>query len=202
MRAAFFNPNRAIEYLLNGIPENVQAQQRQAAPAPAAGGDAPTQAQPTTQAPTSDQPATVPDDDGINLFEAAAQAGQQGTGLRSGQGQTRSAPTATAGQGGQLDLSVLRNNAQFQQLRQLVQQQPAMLEPILQQLAEGNPQLAQMISQNPDQFLQLLSEVRISYHFQLPFTSIHYAWPQLLPPNLTSLTIIPGRRRRQYRRDG
>jgi len=33
-----------------------------------------------------------------------------------------------------------------------------MLEPILQQLAEGNPELAQMIGSNQDQFLQLLAE--------------------------------------------
>lgn len=33
-----------------------------------------------------------------------------------------------------------------------------MLEPILQQVGAGNPQLAQLIGQNPDQFLQLLSE--------------------------------------------
>ena len=33
-----------------------------------------------------------------------------------------------------------------------------MLEPILQQLGAGNPQLAQLISANPEQFLQLLGE--------------------------------------------
>ena len=33
-----------------------------------------------------------------------------------------------------------------------------MLEPILQQVAAGNPQLAQLIGGNPEQFLQLLSE--------------------------------------------
>jgi UV excision repair protein RAD23 len=33
-----------------------------------------------------------------------------------------------------------------------------MLEPILQQVGAGNPQLAQLIGQHPDQFLQLLSE--------------------------------------------
>jgi UV excision repair protein RAD23 len=33
-----------------------------------------------------------------------------------------------------------------------------MLEPILQQVGAGNPQLAQLIGQNRDQFLQLLSE--------------------------------------------
>jgi UV excision repair protein RAD23 len=52
----------------------------------------------------------------------------------------------------------LRNNPQFQQLRQIVQTQPRMLEPILQQVGAGNPALAQLIGQNPDQFLQLLAE--------------------------------------------
>jgi UV excision repair protein RAD23 len=33
-----------------------------------------------------------------------------------------------------------------------------MLEPILQQLGAGNPQLAQLIAQNPEQFLNLLGE--------------------------------------------
>ena len=33
-----------------------------------------------------------------------------------------------------------------------------MLEPILQQVGAGNPQLAQLIGANPDQFLQLLAE--------------------------------------------
>ena len=33
-----------------------------------------------------------------------------------------------------------------------------MLEPILQQVGAGNPQLARLIGENPDQFLQLLSE--------------------------------------------
>jgi len=61
-----------------------------------------------------------------------------------------------AATGGNLDF--LRNNAQFQQLRQIVQQQPQMLEPILQQVGAGNPQLAQMIASRPDEFLQLLAE--------------------------------------------
>jgi len=33
-----------------------------------------------------------------------------------------------------------------------------MLEPILQQVAAGNPQIASIIGQNSDQFLQLLGE--------------------------------------------
>lgn len=94
------------------------------------------------------------------MFEAAAQAGQG----RGGAGGARSGTTgaaAGAGAGGALgsnSLDFLRNNPQFQQLRQVVQQQPQMLEPILQQVGAGNPQLAQLITNHPEQFLQLLAE--------------------------------------------
>lgn len=99
----------------------------------------------------------------VNLFDLAAQAQGGGRGgAGAGAGARGAAAPAAAGAGdanrdlGNLDF--LRNNAQFQQLRQIVQQQPGMLEPILQQLGAGNPQLAQLISQNPNQFLQLLGE--------------------------------------------
>ena len=85
------------------------------------------------------------------MFEAAAQAGEGGgRGARSG--------GAGGAAGGDANLDFLRNNPHFQQLRQLVQQQPQMLEPILQQVAAGNPQIAQIIGQNSEQFLQLLAE--------------------------------------------
>ena len=72
---------------------------------------------------------------------------------------TPGADTGAPGAAGGLNnLDFLRNNPQFQQLRQIVQTQPRMLEPILQQVGAGNPQLAQLIGQHPDQFLQLLSE--------------------------------------------
>jgi len=151
MRAAFFNPDRAVEYLLTGIPDSARQEQAQAAqqnapasPTPAARGN-PGGA--TTQS-GGDEP--------INLFEAAAQAGQNrggGGGARSG-----GAGGATGGALNANSLEFLRNNPQFQQLRQVVQQQPQMLEPILQQVGAGNPQLAQMIAENPEQFLQLLAE--------------------------------------------
>ncbi|KAJ9217751.1 hypothetical protein DTO166G4_555 [Paecilomyces variotii] len=143
MRAAFYNPDRAIDYLLNGIPDNIQQEQRAAAAAPA------------------EQPAAAPSggatatggDEPVNLFEAAAQAG-------TGQGAGRGARGGAGAAGGEAlaNLDFLRNNPHFQQLRQLVQQQPHMLEPILQQVGAGNPQLAQLIGQNQEQFLQLLSE--------------------------------------------
>ncbi len=161
MRAAFFNPDRAIEYLLSGIPENVQAEQRQGG-APRGGGAATSPAPATTGTapPTSPPAAETGSDEPLNLFEAAAQAGQGQGGARGGAGARSGAAAAAAGgQGAPVNMDFLRNSPHFQHLRQLVQQQPAMLEPILQQVAEGNPQLAQMIGQNQDQFLQLLSEV-------------------------------------------
>ncbi|KAL1969029.1 hypothetical protein VTN77DRAFT_863 [Rasamsonia byssochlamydoides] len=148
MRAAFFNPDRAIEYLLNGIPEDLQREQQQAQAA-AAG---------ATQATTPSTGANAPaagGDEPVNLFEAAAQAGA-GQGGAAGRGARAGGQGAEAAALGNLDF--LRNNPHFQQLRQLVQQQPQMLEPILQQVGAGNPQLAQLIGQNQEQFLQLLAE--------------------------------------------
>ncbi|TVY50350.1 UV excision repair protein rhp23, partial [Lachnellula cervina] len=158
MRAAFYNSERAIEYLLTGIPENLQQEQRATAPAEEA--SSPTPAAANLGAEGGEEP--------INLFEAAAQAGAGG---RGGAGAARGGAAAAgaasllagagagAGAAGGLgNLDFLRNNPQFQQLRQVVQQQPQMLEPILQQVGAGNPQLAALIGQHPEQFLQLLSE--------------------------------------------
>ncbi|KAH7037733.1 XPC-binding domain-containing protein [Microdochium trichocladiopsis] len=147
LRAAFFNVDRAVEYLLTGIPENVQQSQSQSAAQ---------QVPPPPPAAPSAAPASgdAEGDGGINLFDLAAQRG----GARGG------ANPASPGAGGAPgtrdlgNLDFLRNNPQFQQLRQVVQQQPQMLEPILQQLGAGNPNLAQLITQNPEQFLNLLGE--------------------------------------------
>ncbi|KAI9782011.1 MAG: hypothetical protein M1816_002120 [Peltula sp. TS41687] len=178
MRAAFFNPDRAVEYLLNvrealdlmdllaelssrqGIPESIQQEQRQLSQPPAAASAQTTTTSSTPAAGTTNVAASSDDtsDQPINLFEAAAQAGRSsgGSGGRSG---GSGGATGGAGAGGAAgNLEFLRNNPQFQQLRQVVQQQPHMLETILQQVGAGNPQLAQLISQHPDQFLNLLSE--------------------------------------------
>ncbi|VUC26442.1 unnamed protein product [Clonostachys rosea] len=143
MRAAFNNPDRAVEYLLTGIPDNIQQEQQQRQAAAAAAPQAP----PAASAPS----AQGGEGGNVNLFDLAAQQGGTGRSAASN-------PSATAQAGDLGNLDFLRNNAQFQQLRQVVQQQPQMLEPILQQLGAGNPQLAQLIASNPDQFLQLLGE--------------------------------------------
>ena len=155
-----------------GIPENAAHEEApRQAPQPAAA--SPAQQTVTTNstpaAPAAD--ATEGDDAPVNLFEVAAQAGRNtggGSTAARGAGAAADLPnleglTATdaaqGGAGGRAGtLDFLRNNPQFQQLRQIVQTQPRMLEPILQQVTNGNPQLAQLIGQNPEQFLELLSE--------------------------------------------
>ncbi|KAJ6781439.1 hypothetical protein PWT90_08451 [Aphanocladium album] len=121
MRAAFYNPDRAVEYLLTGIPDNIQ-QEQQARQAAAAAASATPAAPQTTQTGGGDE-----EGGSVNLFDLAAQHGGSG-GARGG-----GAEAGAAGVGADLDF--LRTNPQFQQLRQVVQQQPQMLEPILQQLA-------------------------------------------------------------------
>ncbi|RKP06185.1 XPC-binding domain-containing protein [Thamnocephalis sphaerospora] len=106
MRASFNNPDRAVEYLMTGIPEGLDAAPATEAAAPptaATGGDT-------------------------------------------------AAPESTG------DLSFLRSNPHFQQLRQTVQQNPALLQPLLAQLAHANPRLMQAIEENQQAFMQLLLE--------------------------------------------
>jgi len=139
LRASFNNPDRAVEYLMSGLPPTaelvpgptpVPAQQPTAASRPAA--------QSPTQAPSGSQ-AAIPG----NLFSMAAAQAQQ----------AQQASGATAG--GPFDF--LRN-PQFNNIRQLVQQNPSLLQPVLQHLGASNPQILQRISQNQAEFMRLLNE--------------------------------------------
>ncbi|ORX36538.1 UV excision repair protein Rad23, partial [Anaeromyces robustus] len=136
MRASFNNPDRAAEYLMTGIPEHLLPQNPPAQPAAqAAAQPAATQGStPATAAATENQP--------VNLFEAAANA----------------ARPAGAAAGGQNNLAFLNNNPEFQRLRELIHTNPQLLQPILQQLGQSNPELMEVISANPDAFVRLLEE--------------------------------------------
>ncbi|KFZ51808.1 UV excision repair protein RAD23 B, partial [Podiceps cristatus] len=116
LRASFNNPDRAVEYLLMGIPGDNQAV---AEPPQAASSGAP-------------QSSSV----------AAAVA---------------TIPTTTSSLGGH-PLEFLRNQPQFQQMRQIIQQNPSLLPALLQQIGRENPQLLQQISQHQEHFIHMLNE--------------------------------------------
>ena len=60
--------------------------------------------------------------------------------------------------GAEDSLAFLRSQPQFAQMRQLIQQNPALLAPLLQQLAQSNPQLLQLINENQAEFYNMISE--------------------------------------------
>ncbi|XP_060205310.1 ubiquitin receptor RAD23b isoform X1 [Lycium barbarum] len=130
LRAAYNNPERAVDYLYSGIPETAEV----AAPVARGGVNsaAGTTAPPT--APSSGAPNSAP----LNLFPQENVAGAGGAGLGS--------------------LDFLRNNQQFQALRSMVQANPQILQPMLQELGKQNPQLLRSIQEHDQEFLQLINE--------------------------------------------
>lgn len=125
LRAAYNNPERAVEYLYSGIPVTAEI------PVPAGQGTHNTD---STASALSGLPNTAP----LNMFP-------QGGSLASG-----------GGDAGTLDF--LRSNQQFQALRDMVQANPQILQPMLQELSKQNPQLLRLIQENHAEFLQLLNE--------------------------------------------
>ena len=55
-------------------------------------------------------------------------------------------------------LEFLRSQPQFQQMRQVIQQNPQLLNAVMQQIGQNNPQLLQLITQNQEQFVRMLNE--------------------------------------------
>ncbi|KAK1805880.1 hypothetical protein P4O66_012940, partial [Electrophorus voltai] len=104
LRASYNNPDRAVEYLLMGIPTELeQPPQDVVRPTPA------------TERPQPPPAAT---------------------------GAMSALPQDPPASGNPLEF--LRNQPQFQQMRQIIQQNPALLPALLQQLGRDNPQLLQV----------------------------------------------------------
>jgi len=133
LKASFNNPDRAVEYLLTGIPPSALAEA--GPPAPAGGGA-------STEGEADAPEATV----------AAAGGGGSGAGGGSGSSGTGEPQTAEEA------LAFLRDQEQFQQMKALLQQNPNMLNAVLQQIGSSNPQLLQLISQNQEAFIRMINE--------------------------------------------
>lgn len=137
MRAAFNNPERAVEYLTTGIPPALQAV-AQAPAAPAAAAAPPAGGAVAAPAPAAVGPAAQP----FNMFGGPAPA---------------AAAAAAAGGGGGA-LAFLHQNPQFRVLRQMLRGNPDMLPNILQELGRTNPLHLQAIQNNQPEFLRFMSE--------------------------------------------
>lgn len=116
LRASFNNPDRAVEYLMNGIPEDVAA-------------------------------------------NAASEA--ESDDEAEGEGEITQAAIADAAAAANVDLSnnplaFLRQNPQFAQLMFVVQQNPRLIGPLLEQISQSNPEVFELITENQDAFMELL----------------------------------------------
>ncbi|XP_016484855.2 ubiquitin receptor RAD23d-like isoform X1 [Nicotiana tabacum] len=134
LRAAFNNPERAIEYLYSGIPEQAEIPPPAPAPAPASG----QAVDPPVQASQPAVPSGGPNANPLDLFP---------------QGLPNVGSNAGAG-----NLDFLSNSPQFQALRAMVQANPQILQPMLQELGKQNPQLMRLIQEHQADFLRLINE--------------------------------------------
>ncbi|XP_022733102.1 ubiquitin receptor RAD23c-like isoform X2 [Durio zibethinus] len=137
LRAAYNNPERAVEYLYSGIPEQDEAPP--VARAPVVGQTTNPLAQPQQPAQTAPVPSSGPNANPLDLFPQGL-PNMGAAGARAG------------------NLDFLRNSPQFQALRAMVQANPQILQPMLQELGKQNPNLMRLIQEHQADFLRLINE--------------------------------------------
>ncbi|KAB1994085.1 hypothetical protein E1A91_D13G077700v1 [Gossypium mustelinum] len=137
LRAAYNNPERAVEYLYSGIPE--QAEATPVAHAPVVGQTTSPAEPPQQPAQMAAIPTSGPNSNPLDLFpQGLPNMGASGAGAGS--------------------LDFLRNSPQFQALRAMVQANPQILQPMLQELGKQNPNLMRLIQEHQGDFLRLINE--------------------------------------------
>lgn len=79
-------------------------------------------------------------------------------------------------------LEFLRNQPQFQQMRQIIQQNPALLPALLQQLGRDNPQLLQVSMHHTVQFIYYINWSHSSKATFTQQAQVAWMWFFFLPP--------------------
>ncbi|KAF7814585.1 ubiquitin receptor RAD23b-like [Senna tora] len=134
LRAAYNNPERAVDYLYSGIPEAAEV----AIPVAHYPASQTTETGGATAGAVSGAPNSSP----LNMFP-----------------QLKHFQETISGDGAALgSLDFLRNNPQFRALRTMVQSNPQILQPVLQELGKQNPNLLSLIQEHHAEFLQLINE--------------------------------------------
>lgn len=80
------------------------------------------------------------------------------------------------------------------ELRSLVMQNPSLIQPMIQQLAQSNPNLAQYLEQNPEALLQILGTMGGEGNFAEGFDDGEAAEGGALPPGTHVVQITPEER--------
>ncbi|CAM9956102.1 unnamed protein product [Ectocarpus sp. 12 AP-2014] len=132
LRAAFNDVSRAASYLMEGIPDNVGA--GSGGSDARGGGD---------EALAAAMMGAEDEEEGGEGGGGAAGLAQALMGMEAGEGNP---------------LNFMRFHPQFDELRGLVRENPAMLPQVLQGLATQSPELIERINQHPDDFLRLMNE--------------------------------------------
>jgi len=133
LRAAFNNPDRAVEYLMSGVPPHLQALASGQAPPPA-----PTPA-----------PAPAPAGGMPGMPGAAGQAPLPGF---------PPMPMAPGGAQATGPLAKLQNHPLFFRLKMAVQQNPGALNQVLSVINQADPSLIQVIAENQEEFIEILQD--------------------------------------------
>jgi len=142
LRAAFNNPDRAVEYLTTGIPEIQEAVMPSVSVGGQSGAQSPAQSAPAQQPAVSPQQPAIPPTTPLvppQFLQPQSPGGAAG-GQRTGV------------------FDFLRQHPQFNLLKQMVQTNPQLLQPVLQQLGTQNPQILDLINQHQQEFIQLINE--------------------------------------------
>ncbi|KAK6128476.1 hypothetical protein DH2020_037790 [Rehmannia glutinosa] len=168
LRAAFNNPERAVEYLYSGIPEQAEVPP---VAQPPAGGQSVNPSTHATQpvAASGGGPNANPLDlfpQGLPSMGSNASAGNLDF-LRNSPQVQRCLPmgflfgclmNTLFRSFSSCYYDVIISNRQFQALRAMVQANPQILQPMLQELGKQNPQLVRLIQEHQADFLRLINE--------------------------------------------